>query len=804
MTIILQKSDLASNSFANTNSNGAGGVALRTDAGSAFRAELALNTGAGLVGFIQPGAGAVPRTLQSKGEDVLSVKDYGVVGDGVTDDTAAIIVALTASAARANTGKPTTLIFPPNVYKITGSLGTYNCSNLTIDFQGSIIDASTAPTSVTILTFAGTVGAYTNLTTSAVEGAMQLTVPTAGFVRGDNVKIISNGLWDSFDTSSRLGELNKIPESDNTIAGLPADTMYLSEPLLSGYTTAQTGRVAKVNMVSGITVRGGRFIGPAGIKDTSVCIRVDYSTGFHLSNTTFENFDRVCVYIKDSVAANVVACDFKRTKPTSTGYGVSFVDAAKDGIVTLCKFEDVRHALSTNNNVAADHGIVRRVTFDNNIVLYSSRASVTSSVFTANDVANTITMTTPSSTFSEGRLIRFTTAGVLPGGTTTDVNYYLGVVVASTTFSLHPTVVDAINLTNAVDITSVGSGTNTATAYTGGDAVDTHAGSDGVKISNNHIIGASGSGINIEGNNAEITGNTIIGSEAYGIYFHCEADRVGSTLIANNRVERSGRAGIICSQGAQGTASEMRRVVVSNNSVRHAGQLPGISAYQQGIVFLGSTAVTQDCISISGNTVMDGAFGGMYLEELSGASIVGNSIFNNAGSGVHLSGCSNFAFSANSVLTPSTATADGLRISGTGTRFNVVGNTISSVAGTVTGTGILVFSGLSQGEFAANSISGYTTAQTLTGTGHIGRTAVGSATYDPASIAIGASITTTVAATGAALGDEARASFTQPLQGLVVTSWVSATDVVSVNFYNPTVGAVDLSSGTLRVITERI
>jgi formaldehyde-activating enzyme involved in methanogenesis len=83
MTIILQKSDLASNSFANTNSNGAGGVALRTDAGSAFRAELALNTGAGLVGFIQPGAGAVPRTLQSKGEDVLSVKDYASLQEAV-------------------------------------------------------------------------------------------------------------------------------------------------------------------------------------------------------------------------------------------------------------------------------------------------------------------------------------------------------------------------------------------------------------------------------------------------------------------------------------------------------------------------------------------------------------------------------------------------------------------------------------------------------------------------------------------------------------------------------------------------
>jgi hypothetical protein len=96
MTIVLQKSDLAAASFANTNSNGAGGVALRTDAGSAFRAELALNTGAGLVGFIQPGAGAVPRTLQSKGEDVLSVKDYASLQEAVNAAAAPTVGTWTA------------------------------------------------------------------------------------------------------------------------------------------------------------------------------------------------------------------------------------------------------------------------------------------------------------------------------------------------------------------------------------------------------------------------------------------------------------------------------------------------------------------------------------------------------------------------------------------------------------------------------------------------------------------------------------------------------------------------------------
>ena len=52
------------------------------------------------VNFLQAGTGAVIRTVQSKERDVISVEDFGAVGDGATDDKAALALANTASANR--------------------------------------------------------------------------------------------------------------------------------------------------------------------------------------------------------------------------------------------------------------------------------------------------------------------------------------------------------------------------------------------------------------------------------------------------------------------------------------------------------------------------------------------------------------------------------------------------------------------------------------------------------------------------------------------------------------------------------
>jgi len=75
----------------------------------------------------------------------------------------------------------------------------------------------------------------------------------------------------------------------------------------------------------------------------------------------------------------------------------------------------------------------------------------------------------------------------------------------------------------------------------------------------------------------------------------------------------------------------------------------------------------------------------------------------------------------------------------------------------------------------------------------------GSKTYDPPSLNDGDTDTTTITVTGASVGQFVEVSFTQDLQGIDLTAWVSAADTVSCKFANRTGGTLNLSSGTLLV-----
>ena len=73
-------------------------------------------TDSSLVTYVPAGTGATQRTVQAKLRDVVSIKDFGAVGDGVTDDATAIQLAINALPASGGI-----VLFPPGTYRLTAT-----------------------------------------------------------------------------------------------------------------------------------------------------------------------------------------------------------------------------------------------------------------------------------------------------------------------------------------------------------------------------------------------------------------------------------------------------------------------------------------------------------------------------------------------------------------------------------------------------------------------------------------------------------------------------------------------------------
>jgi parallel beta-helix repeat protein len=97
--------------------------------------DIADDDGSDWIGFEPAGAGAVAMSVQDKLRETVSVKDFGAVGDGVTDDTAAIQGAIDAI----NTVGGGAVYFPTGEYKITSTITIYSNMKLYGNGKASLL-----------------------------------------------------------------------------------------------------------------------------------------------------------------------------------------------------------------------------------------------------------------------------------------------------------------------------------------------------------------------------------------------------------------------------------------------------------------------------------------------------------------------------------------------------------------------------------------------------------------------------------------------------------------------------------------
>jgi hypothetical protein len=92
-----------------------------------YKADIAAPSGSSLVGFLPAGTGAGARTAEAKMRDAISVKDFGAVGDGVTNDSAAFA----AAAAFSNY-----VVVPKGTYRLNTDV---SAPNVVFEFQDATL-----------------------------------------------------------------------------------------------------------------------------------------------------------------------------------------------------------------------------------------------------------------------------------------------------------------------------------------------------------------------------------------------------------------------------------------------------------------------------------------------------------------------------------------------------------------------------------------------------------------------------------------------------------------------------------------
>jgi hypothetical protein len=123
-----------------------------------------------------PGLGNVIRSLQSKLDDFVNIRDFGAAGDGVTDDTMAINQAITqiysSSQTSSNARSRRIIHFPAGNYKISGIINLPPYAHLQGEGpQSSIITqvSNSYPVVSTVNSaFTSSVGPTNNLTLSGI------------------------------------------------------------------------------------------------------------------------------------------------------------------------------------------------------------------------------------------------------------------------------------------------------------------------------------------------------------------------------------------------------------------------------------------------------------------------------------------------------------------------------------------------------------------------------------------------------------------------------------------------------------
>jgi hypothetical protein len=295
------------------------------------------NDGSSLVGFLQAGTGAVPRTAQSKLREALSAQDFGAIGNNVADDTSAVQLALNAASLQ-----KLPLDLQGRTYRIDGQL---NISSNT-EIRNGTLDASQAPNGTKLMVAAGSLGSGTAFT-AASRGAGSLTLSSgAGLANNDWVYLRSADAFGSGGTNR--GEWVRIRTIVTT-------TLTPYGRILDTYTT--TPQFFKPTLVENVTLRNLRLKG-RGNGFNQYAAQFYLCRNVHIEDVVSEFFgDRHIEFNRClecyASSSSMLHCD----SATGLAYGIVVAAGCNSVTVTGCTFRDMRHGVTIGSNDGVDRNV---------------------------------------------------------------------------------------------------------------------------------------------------------------------------------------------------------------------------------------------------------------------------------------------------------------------------------------------------------------------------------------------------------------------------------------------------------------
>ena len=274
----------------------AGGIAATTvqaainelDSEKASLTALAASSGSSLVGYMPAGAGSVATDVQSKLRESVSVKDFGAVGNGVTDDAPeinAILIEHTGGVIRG---------VPGATYLINTTIDIP--SNTTLDLTGCYVKGGASKTGE--LDTLGTHFKFNSVENSALIGAKIIAPSSAFAYSGTDFYIAAVSIYAGInntvkDCSVDLTGFYPVAGSDGiAVFGLAVNTLiennrlelcgiryvsggtrftkvlnnYINSPIANGISGSGTDAA---NMAYGNSVNGNMIVSPGrmGIED---------------------------------------------------------------------------------------------------------------------------------------------------------------------------------------------------------------------------------------------------------------------------------------------------------------------------------------------------------------------------------------------------------------------------------------------------------------------------------------------------------------------------------------------------------